>query len=38
MAIELTDKNKVKRVYVKAIDYYSAKSLTPIFEECDPSD
>ena len=29
----MTDKNKVKRVYVKAIDDYSAKSLTPIFEE-----
>ena len=33
IAVELTDKNKVKRVYVKAIDDYSAKSLTPIFEE-----
>ena len=33
IAVELTDKYKVKRVYVKAIDDYSAKSLTPIFEE-----
>ncbi|MEN9907182.1 MAG: hypothetical protein RLZZ540_323 [Bacteroidota bacterium] len=33
IAVELTNKNKVKRVYVKAIDDYSAKSLTPIFEE-----
>ncbi len=33
IAFELTDKNKVKRVYVKAIDDFSAKSLTPIFEE-----
>lgn len=33
IAVELTDKNKVKRVYVKAIDDYSARSLTPIFEE-----
>lgn len=33
IAVELTDKNKVKRVYVKSIDDYSAKSLTPIFEE-----
>ena len=33
IAVELTDKNKVKRVYVKAIDDFSAKSLTPIFEE-----
>ena len=32
IAVELTDKNKVKRV-LKAIDDYSAKSLTPIFEE-----
>ena len=29
----MTDKNKIKRVYVKSIDDYSAKSLTPIFEE-----
>jgi transposase-like protein len=33
IAVELTDKNKVKRVYIKSIDDYSAKSLTPIFEE-----
>ena len=33
IAVELTEKTKVKRVYVKAIDDYSAKSLTPIFEE-----
>lgn len=33
IAIELTDKQRVKRVYVKSIDDYSCKSLTPIFEE-----
>ena len=33
IAIELTDNNKVKRVYIKGIKDYSAKSLTPIFEE-----
>ncbi len=33
IAVELTDSNKVKRVYVKSIDDYSAKSLTPIFEQ-----
>ena len=33
IAVELTDKNKVKRVYIKSIDDYSAKSLTPIFEQ-----
>lgn len=33
IAVELTDKNKVKRVYVKAINDYSSKSLAPIFEE-----
>jgi transposase-like protein/predicted RNA-binding Zn-ribbon protein involved in translation (DUF1610 family) len=33
IAVELTDKSKIKRVYVRAIDDYSAKSLTPIFEE-----
>jgi len=32
IAVELSDKNQIKRVYVKAIDDYSAKSLTPIFE------
>lgn len=33
IAIELTHQRKVKRVYVKSIDDYSVKSLTPIFEE-----
>lgn len=33
IAVELTGKHQVKRVYVKSIDDYSAKSLTPIFEE-----
>lgn len=33
IAVELTNKHQVKRVYIKAIDDYSAKSLTPIFEE-----
>jgi hypothetical protein len=33
IAVELTDNNKVKRVYIKSIDNYSAKSLTSIFEE-----
>jgi transposase-like protein len=33
IAVELTDDSKVKRVYMKSIDDYSAKSLTPIFEE-----
>jgi len=33
IAVELTHNNKVKRVYIKPIDDYSAKSLTPIFEE-----
>ena len=33
IAVELTNKKKIKRVYVRAIDDYSAKSLTPIFEE-----
>ena len=33
IAVELTQKHKIKRVYVKSIDDYSAKSLTPIFEE-----
>jgi hypothetical protein len=33
IAVELTDDNKVKRVYIKSIDDYLAKSLTPIFEE-----
>lgn len=33
IAVELNKKHQVKRVYVKSIDDYSAKSLTPIFEE-----
>lgn len=33
IAVELTDNNKVKRVYIKCIDNYFSKSLTPIFEE-----
>lgn len=33
IAVELSNKHQVKRVYVKSIDDYSAKSLTPIFEE-----
>ena len=33
IAVELTGKHQVKRVYIKSIDDYSAKSLTPIFEE-----
>jgi len=33
IAVELTNMRRVKRVYVKAIDDYSSKSLTPIFEE-----
>jgi transposase-like protein len=33
IAVELTDKQRVKRVYIKSIDDYSCKSLTPIFEE-----
>lgn len=33
VAVELTEKHQVKRVYIKAIDDYSAKSLTPIFEQ-----
>lgn len=33
IAVELTHQRKIKRVYVKFIDDYSAKSLTPIFEE-----
>lgn len=33
VAVELTEKQQVKRVYIKAIDDYSAKSLTPIFEQ-----
>jgi len=33
IAVELTEKQGVKRVYIKAIDDYSAKSLTPIFKD-----
>ncbi|WP_026808569.1 IS1595 family transposase [Arenibacter latericius] len=33
IAVELSKKQQVKRVYVRSIDDYSAKSLTPIFEE-----
>ncbi len=33
IAVELNVKHKIKRVYIKSIDDYSAKSLTPIFEE-----
>lgn len=33
IAIELNKKHQIKSVYVKSIDDYSAKSLTPIFEE-----
>lgn len=33
VAVELTEKQQVKRVYIRAIDDYSAKSLTPIFEQ-----
>ena len=33
IAVELTDGNKVKRVYIRSIKDYSVKSLTPIFEE-----
>ena len=33
IAVELTKEQKIKRVYIKSIEDYSAKSLTPIFEE-----
>ena len=33
IAVELTGKHQVKRVYIKSIDDYSCKSLTTIFEE-----
>lgn len=33
IAVELNKKHQIKRVYVKSIDDYSVKSLTPIFEE-----
>ncbi|GAA4106623.1 hypothetical protein GCM10022393_01120 [Aquimarina addita] len=31
--MELNRKHQIKRVFVKSIDNYSGKSLTPIFEE-----
>lgn len=33
IAVELNKSRQIKRVYVRSIDDYSAKSLTPIFEE-----
>lgn len=33
IAVELSEKHRIKRAYVKAIEDYSSKSLTPIFEE-----
>jgi hypothetical protein len=33
IAVELTDGNKVKRVYIRSIKDYAVKSLTLIFEE-----
>ena len=33
IAVELSETHQVKRVYVKSIKDYSAKSLTPIFEQ-----
>ena len=33
IAVELTDKRKIKRAYIKEIDNYSSESLRPIFEE-----
>ena len=33
IAVELSERHKIKRVYVKSIEDYSSKSLTPIFEE-----
>lgn len=33
IAVELTKKHQVKRVYIRSINDYSSKSLTPIFEE-----
>jgi len=33
IAVELSEKHQVKRVYVRSIDDYCVKSLTPIFEE-----
>ena len=31
--VELNQKHQIKRVYVKSIEDYSSKSLTPIFEQ-----
>ena len=36
IAVELTEKRKIKRAYIKQIDSYSAKSLRPIFETRKP--
>lgn len=33
IVVELNKKHQIERIYVKSIDDYSAKSLTPIFEE-----
>lgn len=33
VAVELSAKHQVKRVYIKAIDDYSSKSIAPIFEQ-----
>ncbi len=33
IAVELTDRHRLKRVYIKSIEDYSSKSLIPIFEE-----
>lgn len=33
IAVELSDQQQIKRVYVKSIDDYLAKSLAPMFEE-----
>jgi len=33
IAVELSEKEKVKRVYIQAIEDYSAKSITPLFEQ-----
>jgi len=32
IAVELSKKHQIKRIYVKSIDNYSAKSLTPILK------
>jgi hypothetical protein len=33
IAVELSKKHQIKRVYIRSINDYSATSLTPIFEE-----